>query len=137
MLVAVDSDVLIAALSPHEEHSLIAQQLIIDIASGKHKAVASSLIYGEVLSVGTGRQTIDIEDFIEQIRNLSTTACDDDICLKAGELRLKHGSGLRLPDAIHLVTAIKNKANLFITNDERLANKASEHISTKLLSEWT
>ena len=99
--------------------------------------MASSLIYGEVLSLGTGRQTIDIEDFIEQIRNLSTTACDDDICLKAGELRLKHGSGLRLPDAIHLVTAIKNKANLFITNDERLANKASEHISTKLLSEWT
>lgn len=136
MLVALDSDVLIAALSLHEEHSLIAQQLVRDIASGKHKAVASSLVYGEVLSVGSGNKPIDIEDFIEQIRNLSTTVCDDDICLKAGELRLRHGSSLRLPDAIHLVTAIKNKANLFITNDESLAKKASEHTPTKLLSEW-
>lgn len=137
MLIAVDSDVLIAALSPHEEHSLIAQHLIRDIASGKHKAVASSLIYGEVLSVGTGKQPIDIEDFIEQIRNLSTTACDDEICLRAGELRLKHGSSLRLPDAIHLVTAMNSKSDLFITNDERLAKKSSEYIPTKLLSEWT
>jgi predicted nucleic acid-binding protein len=136
MLIALDSDVFIAALSPHEEHSLIAQQLVRDIASGKYKAVSSSLIYGEVLSVGTGKQPIDLDDFVEQIRNLSTTACDDDVCLKAGNLRLKHGTSLRLPDALHLVTAIKNKADLFITNDERLAKKATEHIPTKLLSEW-
>ena len=136
MLVALDSDILIAALSPHEEHSLIAQQLMRDIASGKYKAVSSSLIYGEVLSIGSGKRPIDLEGFIEQIRNLTTTACGDDLCLKAGELRLKHGSSLRLPDALHLVTAIKNKADLFITNDERLAKKATEYLPTKLLAEW-
>jgi predicted nucleic acid-binding protein len=105
MLIAIDSDVLTAALSPREEYSLTAQQLVRDIASGKYKAVSSSLIYEEVLSAGTGKQPIDLEDFIEQMRNLSTTACDD-VCLEAGELRLKHGSSLRLPDALHLVNAI-------------------------------
>ncbi|HEV2402752.1 MAG TPA: PIN domain-containing protein [Candidatus Saccharimonadales bacterium] len=136
MLIALDSDVLIAALSPHEEHSNHAQQLIRDVASGKYIAVSSSLIYGEVLSVGTGKEPVDLENFIEQVRNLSTTACDNYVCMRAGELRFKYGGSLRLPDAIHLITAIKNKADLFITNDGSLAKVARELIRTKLLSEW-
>jgi predicted nucleic acid-binding protein len=136
MLLAIDSDVLIAALSPHEEHSVQAQKLIRDIASGKYKAVSSSLVYGEVLGVSKSREPVDLANFVEQIRNMSTAPCDDDVCLKAGELRLQHDGGLRLPDAIHLVTAIKSKADLFITNDVRLAKKANKHIPTKLLSEW-
>lgn len=121
--------------SESRKYSYNAQELIRNIASGKYKAVVSSLVYGEVLSVGTGKQPIDLENFIEQIRNLSTIVCDDYVCLRAGELKLKQGKGLKLPDAIHLVTAIKNSADLFITNDMRLAKKANVYIPTRLLAE--
>lgn len=136
MLIALDSDVLIAALSPHEAHSENAQNLLRSIASGTHKAVCSSLIYGEVLSVGTGKQPIDLEEFIEQIRNLKTIVADDDICLQSGKLRLEQGGSLKLPDAMHIVTAIKTHADLFITNDAKLAKKSKNLLPTTLLSDW-
>lgn len=136
MLIALDSDVIIAALSPQEEHSSNAQQLIRNVADGKYTVVASSLVYGEVLSVSSGRQELDLEDFMVHIRNLSTVPADDGICSKAGKLRLEYGSRLRLPDAIHLVTAINNHADLFVTNDIKLAKVSKKLIPTKLLSEW-
>lgn len=137
MLIALDSNVLIAALSPHEAHSLKAERLIKDIAKGKHSAVVSSLVYGEVLSVSTSRGAIDLEDFILHIKNLKTIAANDNICLESGNLRLQYGSKLKLPDAVHLVTALQNKADVFLTNDKVLAKTTQKLIPTKLLSEWS
>jgi len=136
MLVALDSNVFIAALSPKEAHSLNAQKLIRSIAEGNHRAVASSLVYGEVLTVSTDSKAIDLEDFFVHINNLTTVSANDSICLEAGRLRSVQGSKLKLPDAIHLVTAIHNNANLFVTNDEILSKMAKKLIPTKLLSDW-
>jgi predicted nucleic acid-binding protein len=135
MLVAIDSNVFVGALSTKEEHSSNAQQLIRDVASGKYKAIASSIVYGEVYSVSVSSQQVDLEGFFSQISNLVTIPAGDSICIRAGELRLKFGSKLKLPDALHLATALSVDANLFITNDEKLANVSRELISTKLLSQ--
>jgi len=51
MLIALDSNVFIAALSPKEDHSPAAQQLVRDIAGAKHQAIASSIVYGEVIGL--------------------------------------------------------------------------------------
>ena len=135
MTVALDSNVFIGALSTKEEHSSNAQQLIRDIASGKHRAIASSIVYGEVYSVSVSSNSVDLEGFFSQIINLATIPADDSICKTAGELRLKFGPILKLPDAMHLATALSNNANLFITNDEKLAKVAQKLIPTKLLSQ--
>jgi predicted nucleic acid-binding protein len=134
MLVALDSNVFIAALSPKEEHSINAQDLIRSIAEGQKKAVASSLVYGEVLSVS--KELIDFDEFIASIGNIKTVAADDEICFEAGKLRIKHDFRLKLPDAIHLVSAIASNADVFITSDSKLVNIANDLISTKLVSEW-
>jgi predicted nucleic acid-binding protein len=134
VLVALDSNIFIAALSGREEHSNEAQQLIKSIARGSHKAIASSLVFGEVLSVST--EVIDLPDFISHIGNLETIAADDDICFESGKLRLEHRPALQLPDAIHLATAIKKKADLFITNDLVLAKLSQQFVPTKLLVEF-
>jgi len=137
MLIAIDSNVFIAALSPNEEHSPNAQRLIRDVASGKHTAVASSIIYGEVLGISNANHSQDIEGFFSRIENLETLAVDDDICIKAGKLRRDHGSRLKLPDAIHLATALIANANLLITNDVVMAKVAQKLLPTKLLSEYS
>lgn len=134
MLVALDSNVFIAALSPKEEHSINAQNLIRNIANGQYKAVASSITFGEVLSVS--ESPINFDEFVSSISNLKTIAANDMICFESGKLRLKHGPKLRLPDAIHLTTAIDNKADVFVTNDSKLAKASRGLINTKLLSEW-
>jgi predicted nucleic acid-binding protein len=136
MVIALDSNVFIAALSPHEQHSINAQQLIRDVTSGKHKAIASSILYGEVLSVSNSSEHVDLEDFLSHVKNLFTFSASDSICLKAGELRLEYGPKLKLPDAIHLSTALSSEVDLFVTNDEILAKVAQKLIPIKLLSEW-
>ena len=135
MVVALDSNVFIAALSSKEEHSPSAQQLIRDIASGKYRAIASSIVYSEVYSVSVANQSLDLEGFFSQVDNFATIPASDDICIRAGELRLEYGSKLKLHDAMHLATALHSKVNLFITNDEKLAKVAQKLIPTKLLSQ--
>jgi len=49
---------------------------------------------------------------------------------KAGELRNKN-NGLTTPDSIHLATALVAKADLFITNDNRLAKIVTAYIATE------
>lgn len=135
MIIALDSNVFISALSSHEKHSPNAQKVIRDIASGKHRAIASSIVYGEVYSVSIAKQSVDLEDFFSHIDNLETVPATDDICSRAGKLRLEYGPKLKLPDALHLATALNCKANLFLTNDEGLAKIAKRLITSKLLSE--
>lgn len=147
MLIALDSNVFIAALSQNEEHSEIAQKLIRDINSGKHTALASSIVYGEVLSTSTSTSTstsiiyrhkseLDLEGFFAHIDNLSTIPADDDINLKAGQLRIQYGSQLKLPDALHIATALLANADMFITNDVALAKIAKKLLPAKGLSHW-
>jgi predicted nucleic acid-binding protein len=136
MLIAIDSNVFIAALSPNEEHSPNAQKLVRDVATGKHTAVASSIVFGEVLGVANTSRAEEIEDFFSHINNLKTHPANDSICVRAGALRREHGPALKLPDAIHLTTALVNSVDVFITNDDRLVKAAQKLIPTKLLSEY-
>jgi predicted nucleic acid-binding protein len=136
MLIGLDSDVLIASLSPHEAHSEIAQTIITQIAQGKHKGVVSSLTYGEVLSLNTGRSAkpLDLEVFFAKF-NLKTIAADNRLCQAAGGLRREYG--MKLPDAIHLATALDQKVDVFVTNDSSLLKIAKRLLPTKTLGEWT
>ncbi len=52
--------------------------------------------------------------------NLSLVAPDVEICERAAELRARI-TRLRLPDALHLATAIASGASAFVTNDRDLA----------------
>lgn len=137
MLIAIDSNVFIAALSPSEEHSSIAQKLVRDIVQGKYQAITSSIAYGEILSVSTPSENdLDLESFFSHIENLSTIPADNTICLKAGQLRKEYGSKLKLPDALHTATGMLASADMFITNDIPLAKIAKKLLPTTLLSEW-
>ena len=136
-VVALDSNVFIAALSAAELHSAVAQQLVRDIAKGAHTAVASSIALGEVLIVSNANQDLNLETFFSRITNLATIPAEDAICLKAAELRRCYGNKLKLPDALHVATAILANADMFITNDVSLAKVSAKLIATKLLSDWS
>jgi predicted nucleic acid-binding protein len=135
MLIALDSNIFIAALSENEEYSLIAQHLVRDIAAGKHRAITSSIAYGEVLSVSNNSE-LDLESFFSNIVHLSTISADDDICLQAGQLRLEYGKKLKFPDAINVATALFAHADRFITNNKPLVKIAQNLLPTTALEEW-
>lgn len=135
MRIALDSNVLIAALVSHETTSQQAQRLILDLIAGKHRAVASSIIYGEVIGISVARLD-DLENFFGSLRNMVTIPADDGTCLAAAEFRRKHGNALKLPDALHIATAQLSGAEVFITNDKKLAQVARKLVPTKTLADW-
>lgn len=137
MLIALDSNVVIAALSPHEAHSQTAQTIASLIADGTYAAVVSSLTYGEVLTLRDESRSpkLDLALFFERLRHLISVSADDSICQLAG--RFRHQYGIKLPDAIHLATACTQNAAVFVTNDRPLAKIAGLVLPTKTLAEWS
>lgn len=140
MLIALDSNVFIAVLSPNEADAPIARELAKQIAQGKHQVVMSSIVYGEVLALlksVASEQPLDITLFFSSLKHLTSLPANDSRCLAAGQLRQRWGKQLKLPDAIHLATAIDQKVELFITNDLPLAKLARNTINTKTLAEFS
>lgn len=138
MLLALDSNVLIAAIVGSEKHSEAAQRLLSSIAQNKHSAISSTLIFAEVFALSytdKGLGDISLGQFFASLdRYLQTIDVDTGLSQLAGRLGREYGSSLKLADAVHLATAIESKADVFLTNDLRLAKVAAKIIPTKTLA---
>lgn len=138
MLICLDSNVFIAALSSDETHSDTAQQIILALQANQLQVVYSTIVLGEVLGGSTWTaDRLYIDDFFASLENTELVPVTAAVARQAGILRLSAGSKLKLPDAIHLATALDQKADVFITNDGRLAKIAQPFVPTKTLAEWS
>lgn len=72
--------------------------------------------------------------FLEEFPNLKISLLNREISRQAAKIRAE--SGLRLPDAMILATAINNNCDLLLGNDSGLIQKASSYLSTIILSEY-
>lgn len=88
-------------------------------------AVSSVLILGEILGSSNNTKINDIRYFIEGLNNLSLVVVDKVIAVRAGELRSSNKS-LKLPDGIHLASAIYYDATL-VTADTKLLAVAKKY----------
>jgi len=72
--------------------------------------------------------------FLEEFPNLKLSPLNREISRQAAKIRAE--SGLRLPDAMIVATAINNHCDLFLGNDIELMQKASSYLPTIILSEY-
>lgn len=105
-----------------------------EVEGGQLKAVFSSIVFGEVLRMPAHESLEPIKQFFARLGG-SDFAADKAVCAQAAELRREY-STLRLPDAIHLATAILAKADIFITADKPLAKIAKKEIKTAYLKDF-
>lgn len=63
--------------------------------------------------------TAQYKTIFETAKGVTIAAMNNDIAIKAAELRAKYAS-LRTPDAIQLATAIHHQCDYFFSNDEAL-----------------
>lgn len=75
-----------------------------------------------------------INFFLEEFPNLKINALNREIGRQAAKIRAE--SGLRLPDAIILATAINNHCDLLLGNDLEFLQKASSYIPVIILNEY-
>lgn len=137
-LVGLDTSVFIYYVQGHSTFGSPAKEIIHQLAAGNMQTVTSVLTITELLAYrGRGRmrpknlkklRKRTLEKFLEY-PNVSVVDVSTTIAVEAGRIRQEHG--IRLPDAVHLATAITAGAESFITNDKRL--KRCKEITVRTL----
>ena len=136
-LLALDSNIFIAAWSGLEDHSSTAAKLLLSVDVGHDSAIYSTLIFAEVLAFPDRRKSnsLSVTDFFIQLSNAQACPVDTVIASLAGSLRVQYPA-LRMADSVHLATALNGKAAVFVTNDHRLANISNKLMATETLDTY-
>lgn len=122
-IVALDTNIFIDHFEENPAYVSFTEGLFEKIESGRLRAVTSVLTLHEILTgarkAGDGRLVTLYRDLLGSFPNLSMITFDADVAEISSDLCARYG--IRTPDAIQVATAIRQKAEAFFTNDERLA----------------
>ena len=121
-LFAFDSAPLIYYLETHPEYSAVADELFGAIREGAASGLTSTKTLMEVLvlPIREGRKSLaeQYRRLLTRTRGISIIPVDSTFSEIAAKLRARHG-WLRTPDALQVGTALVQRADLIVTNDER------------------
>lgn len=122
--VALDSNIFIYNLEENVEFLKFTNIIFERLLSDKLKATTNIISLTEILSFpgAADREEDLIQEFI-LIPNLEIIDVNSEIAIEAARIIREYK--FRLPDAVQLATAVYGKAQVFLTNDDRL-NKFKE-----------
>jgi len=119
---AFDTSPLIYYIEQDLQYSPIADDLFDAIHLDKARAMTSVITLLEVLVQPLRRGRLDLAHEYRRIlagsKGISLCPIDADICELSAKLRSDY-HWIRTPDAIQVATALRNGAELIVTNDER------------------
>lgn len=122
--VYLDSNIFIYLLEMHPTFIDVLTELFLFIDSGQLPAVTSELTLAETLVKPTEENNVDLQRTYQSVLQTSNVlqiiSINRVILIEAARLRATNK--IKLPDAIHLATAIVNHCQAFITNDLLLKN---------------
>jgi predicted nucleic acid-binding protein len=121
-VLALDTNIFIYHFEENPVYSSYTEELFERIESGRVRAITSALTLHEIL---TGARKAGKPDLVSLYRNLLGSfpnlyfvPFDANVADISSDLRARYG--LRTPDAIQVATAIHQRADAFVTNDEGL-----------------
>jgi predicted nucleic acid-binding protein len=121
--VYLDANVFIAAMETPGAHSDHAWWIIQAVEDGKIAAVTSEITIAEVLvkpmQMGDGGFIAAYQEMIATGPNLEVVPVRRDILVGAAQLRARRSS-IRLPDAIHVATALASSCSCLVSDDQQL-----------------
>jgi len=107
------------------------------LEGGKIQATTSELALAELLvkPIAEGNAAMEhaCEEFLTSRRNLALVPVSRQVLLRAARIRALER--VRLPDAIHVATALLSGCEVFLTNDRQLLQVSAVHVC--LLSDWS
>ncbi|WP_339762750.1 type II toxin-antitoxin system VapC family toxin [uncultured Hoeflea sp.] len=123
--VYLDTNALIGILETSDELDRAQDLLVQEISSGELEAATSELALAECLIKPiTDRDEALVRDYLRLLASDSTflrvIPVTREIILEAA--RVRAGTRIKLPDAIHLATAKIGQCQAFVSNDKRLAS---------------
>ena len=137
---ALDTSSLICHLDGTEDAARAARHVVDDlVASGKCDAVISAATVAELLHhpLRLGRAAVDqMVGFLDSLEGLQIRSVDFLVAAEAARIRAK--TGIPLPDALVIATAVLTSSQVLVTNDRRMADAARQavpELKVVLLSE--
>jgi len=116
MKICLDTNVFLSVKN-REEDAQHCENILDLIDEGKVKGVISTIVVAEVCAGFYGNEESEAEEFVEHIAALyEIVPIDLEIAVESARLRRKYG--LKLPDAMIIITS--KKADVFITKDKEL-----------------
>lgn len=116
-LTALDSSVLIALLDPEDAHHQAARRSLDVHADDDLRIPAHALAEALVHPARAGKER-EARRLISSLE-IAVDPVDEAVAVAAARLRARHGSSLRLPDALVLAYADVRKAKSVLTADGR------------------
>ena len=121
--VYLDSNVFIAAMENPGAHSDHAWWIINAVEEGRITAVTSEITLAEILvkpiELGDPDLVAAYEQMIVPSANFEVMQVRRDILVEAAQIRARRNS-IRLPDAIHIATALASSCSRFVSDDQQL-----------------
>lgn len=121
----LDTNALIAVLEKTGELNAAQRKLVGEIDEGELEAVTSELTLAECLVKPIAEKDEPlIRNYLSLLaadsRFLHVSGVSRAVLLEAA--RIRAGTGVKLPDAIHIATANISQCDAFVSNDRRLAS---------------
>ncbi len=130
--IALDTVPFVYFLERHPTFFGAAKDLFERIEKGKIEAVASTLVLTELLvpafRAEDSSRAQDVLRLLAHFPHLKLIEVDQVIAYEASRIRAE--TALRTPDALHLATALLQKADWFVTNDKAFTRL--KHLSLKV-----
>ena len=121
-VLALDTNIFIYHFEENPAYAAFTEELFDKIESGRVRAVTSALTLHEILTgarkAGNPELASLYRNLLGSFPNLHFVAFDVTVADISSDLRARYG--LRTPDAIQVATAIHQRAEAFVTNDEGL-----------------
>nr|WP_255724546.1 PIN domain-containing protein [Shimazuella soli] len=120
----MDTNLFIYAFEQHSSYGETVKEILEIVEEGRVEAIASVITFTEILTkpIREGDEALEkrYRILFSHFPNLFVEPVSVEISEKAAYLRGKYH--LKTPDALILATAITLRADLFITNDQRLSS---------------
>jgi len=130
--IALDTNIFIYYFNKHKKFGPYSKSIISNLVAKRQKAIVSTITISELLSLKSDDAVIlKLKQAFLEIPNLTLIDVDHEIAEEAA--RISRIYDFRLPDCIHLSTALSQDVDYFVTNDDRL--KKFKELKIKLLTE--
>lgn len=119
----VDANAFVEMFEKHSTASALLRTLFVDIDSSVLRRHTSELTLSELLVKPMKDGNTELVDlysgFVRTSELLEVVPVDRHILYAAAATRAENGA-IRLPDAIHIATAVEQKCDWFVTGDKRI-----------------
>jgi len=130
-----DTNLFIYLIEENKLHLNKVHNLLQFLEENEYEIITSTLTLGEILTKPYKDNRLDlVETYKDFFSDMELVELNSEIASLFAQIRADYG--IKTPDAVQLASAIYAKADLFVTNDDRLSWFENEECQMLLLSQF-